>query len=81
MLATLLFLDMGWWMALNLHKSLEKSSKFFIYDLNPDALESYIQKSGTLDVCDVTVCNNAREVAIKAVCPLNTEIGTPGSHF
>ena len=61
-------IDMGWWMALNLHKALDKSERFFIYDIVPDVLETYLEKVHTLDVCDVIVCKNVREVAVNAVC-------------
>ncbi|THH07759.1 hypothetical protein EW145_g3160 [Phellinidium pouzarii] len=58
--------DMGWWMALNLRKSLSKSTTLYIYDIAIPVLDDFVALAQSLNLGVVVVCRDAREVADKA---------------
>ena len=58
---------MGWWMALNLRKSLPKSTTIYIYDIVPTILENFRDASNTQGLGEVVICRNTREVAENSV--------------
>ncbi|EJD02784.1 uncharacterized protein FOMMEDRAFT_107760 [Fomitiporia mediterranea MF3/22] len=58
--------NMGWWMALNLRKSVSRSTKLFIYDIIPSILDNFAENARIHDLGEVTICENAREVAVQS---------------
>jgi 3-hydroxyisobutyrate/3-hydroxypropionate dehydrogenase len=58
---------MGWWMALNLRKSLSKSTELYVYDINSSASERLREKAATDGMGPVNICSSCREVAAYSV--------------
>ncbi len=60
-------IDMGWWMAKNLRRSLPREKLLFnIYDIQPTILEKFASEFSD-GHSDIVCCSSSKEIAEKSV--------------
>ncbi|KAI5123994.1 hypothetical protein M0805_006405 [Coniferiporia weirii] len=55
--------NMGWWMALNLRRSLPKTTTLYIYDIVTSILDDFVAHARAFSLGTVVACRDAHDVA------------------